>query len=181
VQISTLRQAKPQRVLGGWDAASAAGCHLNGEWLRNPPIELVPGPVDPARPVHDYEVTLTRPPAPWRLQVREDGVGTMIGLYALTCQRGAEARHADVHEGLLGQTKFVPLDSVVLRLSIDCAALLQADKHILLFPATFDKGKLGPFRIEASSRADPDFALRPYVPERPEDPDAAAHVAGDHA
>jgi hypothetical protein len=114
--------------------------------------------------VQEYVVTLTRPPAPWRLQVKEDGVGTMIGIYAVTCDSGADARHADARDGLLGVTKFVPLDDVTLRLQVDVRAIAAANKRILIFPATFDKGKVGPFRLSAKSHTDPGFTLRPYSP-----------------
>lgn len=144
-------------IPGAWTwQQTAGGCHMNSSWLRNP--AFVVRPVGPKRDIN-LKITLHRPEAQWAAKYRQDGVGTMLGFYVITCDEGKEARSHDGLKGLLARTQFKAEHEISAEITMPFGAPQLDQKEVLIIPTTYSP-KSGPFFITVES--DRKISLLPY-------------------
>ena len=162
VELTALEEPGKVCLSGEWKlGATACGGRLHPDWLRNPSFELRPSEGSRTGGIAQYDVRLMRPRPSWRTQLREDSVGCMIGLYLLTCDIGKDTRLSDGRDGILAETRFVPMHEVSVSVEIDWVEMQERNKTVLILPATFEPGKAGPFQLEVES-ADAGFQVERY-------------------
>lgn len=110
IDMQELTNTSFKTVTGAWaKGKTAPGCHLHGEWKRNPAFELDAPGVGTQR----VRLSLSAPEELWKGTRKADPVGSMIGFYVVTCNRENDARLNDGRGGLLHETPFVPMTSGV--------------------------------------------------------------------
>ena len=100
------------------------------------------------------KITLSRPTAEWKDQMRKDTVGCMLGFYLVPGptpdRRGMEEIF---HDGQpWSETPFLPTNMVSTPLGFELEPL--EDEVYTIIPATYEPGKTGSFFLSVTSERD---------------------------
>jgi len=159
IELVKLDDAKNKVITDQWTKESSGGCHLNSDpyemkdnatWKNNPKFNLIMKGDTQSK----VKISLSRPEKTWVHLTDKNSVGCMIGMYIFENIKIYDVKPSSC----LNKIEFVPMHDLTVYLD------LQPLPHgYIIMPATFEKGKIGPFMISVSSNDD--FVFKHYQME----------------